>query len=269
MNRDIVVIRGGGDIASGIIQKLYRVGFRVLVLETAKPTSIRRTVCFSEAIYESKTNIEGIIAIHVNDNIEIHQAWEENFVPIVVDPKGLYIEKLKPIAVIDAIMAKRNTGLNRSLAPITIGIGPGFIAGKDCNLVIESNRGHNMGRIIFQGCAESNSGIPGNIAGYTTERLLKSPDDGIIYLMHDIGDLVKAGDIVARVNGQGIYAKIDGIVRGLIRDGTYVTKGFKVGDLDPRVKELKNCFTISDKAMAIGGAVLESIMIEMRKINNL
>lgn len=267
MNKDIVIVRGGGDIASGVIQKLHRIGFRVLILEAEKPTSIRRTVCFSEAIYETKKIIEGITAVHVNNIDEIYHAWEEGFIPVIVDPKGLFIKKLKPIAVIDAIIAKRNTCLNKSLAPITIGIGPGFIAGKDCNVIIESNRGHNMGRLIYEGSAELNTGIPGNIAGYTAERLLRSPDDGIITLEHDIGDFVKTGEVIAHVNNKGINAKIDGIVRGLIRGGSYVTKGFKVGDVDPRVDQMKNCFTISDKAMAIGGAVLEAVMIEMRRIN--
>ena len=269
MNRDVVIIKSGGDIATGVIQKLYRVGFRVLALEAEKPTSIRRTVCFSEAIYEGKKTVEGITAIHVKNIKEIYDAWEKDFVPVIVDPIGLYVEKIKPLAVVDAILAKKNTGLKREMASITIGIGPGFVAGKDCNVAIESNRGHNMGKLIFEGAAESNTGIPGNIGGYTSDRLLKSPDDGIITVKHDIGDFVKAGEVIAQVNNIDINAKIGGILRGLIRDGTFVTKGFKVGDVDPRVEQLNNFFTISDKAMAIGGAVLEAIMIENRKNKSL
>ena len=269
MNGEVVIVRSGGDIASGVIQKLHRVGFRVLVLEVEKPTSIRRTVCFSEAVYNGKMELEGITAVLAKNIVEIYQAWANDYVPVIIDPKGEYIEKFKPIAVVDSIIAKHNTGLNMKLAPITIGIGPGFIAGKDCNVVIESNRGHNMGRLIFEGSAESNTGVPGNIAGYTIERVLKASADGVITTKYNIGDLIKAGDVIASVNSTNIISQIDGIVRGLIREGTYVTKGFKVGDIDPRVGELNNCYTVSDKARAMGGAVLEAIMIEMRKIKNL
>lgn len=269
MKGEVVIVRSGGDIASGVIQKLHRTGFRVLVLEIEKPTSIRRTVCFSEAVYDGKMELEGITSILVKNIVEIYHAWANDYVPVIVDPKGEYIEKFKPIAVVDAIIAKRNTGMHKGLAPITIGMGPGFTAGNDCSVVIESNRGHNMGRLIFEGSAEPNTGMPGNIAGYTTERVLKSPDDGIITLEHNIGDTVKSGDVIAYVNGQSISSQIDGIVRGLIREGTYVTKGFKVGDIDPRIEQLKNCYTISDKARAIGGAVLEAILIETEKIKSL
>lgn len=269
MNGEVVIVKGGGDIASGVIQKLHRTGFRVLVLEIEKPTSIRRLVCFSEAVYNGKMELEGITSIHVKNIVEIYHAWSNDYVPVIVDPKGDYIEKFKPIAVVDSIIAKKNTGMNKSLAPITVAIGPGFEAGKDVSVVIESNRGHNMGRLIYEGIAEPDTGMPGNIAGYSTERVLHSPNDGIVSSEHKIGDVVKNGDTIGYVNGKSFNAKIDGIVRGLIREGTYVTKGFKVGDIDPRVSELKNCYTISDKARAIGGAVLEAILIEMGKIKNL
>lgn len=268
MNGEVVVVRSGGDIASGVIQKLHRTGFRVLVLEVEHPTSIRRTVCFSEAVYSGKMELEGITSILVKSIVEIYHAWANDYVPVLVDPKGNFIEKFKPIAVVDAIIAKRNTGMHKELAPITIAIGPGFEAGKDVSVVIESNRGHNLGKLIFDGCAEPNTGKPGNIAGYTVERVLYSPEDGIITLNHEIGDVVKTGDIIGDVNGQSISSKIDGIVRGLIREGSYVTKGMKIGDVDPRTEEINNCFSISDKARAIGGAVLEAIMIEMKKIKN-
>lgn len=267
MNGEIVVVRGGGDIASGVIQKLHRVGFRVLVLELEKPTSIRRTVCFSEAVYTGRTELEGITAVRAESIVEIYHTWAENCVPVAVDPKGSCINSFKPLAVVDAIIAKRNTGMHKDLAPVIIAIGPGFTAGKDVSVVIESNRGHNMGRLIFHGNAEPNTGRPGNIAGYTIERVLKSPDDGIIAVEHSIGDTVKQGDIIATVNGHTINAQIDGIIRGIIRGGTYVTKGFKVGDIDPRIDQLKNCYTISDKARAIGGAVLEAIIIEIKKLD--
>lgn len=268
MNGEVVVVKSGGDIASGVIQKLHRTGFRVLVLEIEQPTSIRRTVCFSEAVYNGKVEIEGITSVHVKNIVEIYHAWANDFVPVMVDTKEEYIEKFNPIAVVDAIIAKKNTGMHKGIAPITIGIGPGFEAGKDVSVVIESNRGHNLGRLIFEGYAEPNTGMPGNIAGYTTERVLYSPEDGIIALNHEIGDTVKTGDLIGHVNGHSITSKIDGILRGIIREGTYVTKGMKIGDVDPRTEQIKNCYTISDKARAIGGAVLEAIIIEMRKIKN-
>lgn len=268
MKGEVVIVKSGGDIATGVIQKLHRTGFRVLILEIEQPTSIRRTVCFSEVVYDGKMEVEGITSVLVKNIVEIYHAWANDYVPIIVDPKGDYIEKFKPIAVVDAIIAKKNTGMHKNLAPITVAIGPGFEAGKDVSVVIESNRGHNLGRLIFDGLADPNTGKPGNIAGFTTERVLYSPDDGIISLEHKIGDTVKNGDVIGYVNGKSINSKIDGLVRGLIREGTYVTNGFKVGDVDPRIDQIKNCYTISDKSRAIGGAVLEAILIEMEKIKN-
>lgn len=265
MNGEVVIVKSGGDLASGIIQKLHRVGFRVLVLETQTPTAIRRMVSFAEAIYEGKKEIEGIIAIHTKNIIEIYHAWSMDYIPVLIDPNGDYIDKFKPIAVVDAIIAKRNIGMHKNLAPITIAVGPGFTAGKDCNVVIESNRGHDLGRLIYEGEAEPNTGIPGIIAGYSVERVLYAPDEGTTELIHKIGDIVKAGDIIGYVNDKSINTKLDGVIRGLIRDGAYVTKDMKIGDVDPRLDQINNCYTISDKARAIGGGVLEAIMIEMRK----
>lgn len=260
MKNDIIAVRGGGDIASGIIQKLHRSGFRVLVLEIGNPTSIRRTVCFSEAVFNGEAVVEDIRAVLVKGESEIFEAWDSGNIPVIVDPKGEYIEKLKPAAVVDAILAKRNLGTHMDLAPVTVAVGPGFEAGRDVHIVVESNRGHNLGRLIFKGSAEPNTGNPGSIGGYTTERVLYSPAEGIIKLYHEIGDIVEAGEAIASVDGQNIYSRINGVVRGLIREGTYVTKGFKSGDVDPRGIE-SLCHTISDKARAIGGAVLEAVMI--------
>lgn len=267
MKGDIIVVKSGGDVASGSIQKLHRSGFRVLVLEIENPTSIRRTVCFSEAIFNGEMSIEELKSIHVKNEKEIYNAWENDKIPVIIDPRGAYIDKLKPIAVVDAIIAKKNTGMNRDLAPITIAIGPGFEAGKDVDIVIESNRGHNLGRLIFNGYADENTGNPGNIEGFTIERVLYSPCEGIFKSNHKIGDVVKTGDVVATVNGEKIYSKLGGLIRGLIRNDTLVTEGFKVGDVDPRVNQMNNCYTISDKARAIGGAVLEAVMISKNKMN--
>lgn len=268
MQGDIVFVKGGGDIASGIIQKLHRSGFRVLVLEIEHPTSIRRTVCFSEAVYNKEMVIEGLRGVLVRNKEEIFSAWDNDQIPLIVDPSGSYIEILRPVAVVDAIIAKKNLGMKKDLAPITIGVGPGFIAGEDVDIVIESNRGHNLGRIIPEGSADKNTGKPGEIGGYTSERVFYSPCEGVFTSNHNIGDLVKKGEVIALVNDEEIVTEIDGLLRGLLRNGTYVTRGFKLADVDPRVEELNNCHTISDKARAIGGAVLEALLMKLRDLKD-
>ncbi len=267
MKGEVIVVKGGGDIASGIIQKLHRTGFRVLVLEIEKPTSIRRTVCFSEAVYDGKMEIEGIISVLAKSIQEIYDAWSNDCIPVVVDPEGTYIIKLNPIAVVDAIIAKKNTGMKKDAAPVTIAVGPGFEAGKDVHIVIESNRGHNLGRLIFSGFADPNTMEPGSIDGFTFERVLYSPDEGNFIANHKIGNLVKKGDVIGRVNDKNVIAKLDGVVRGLIREGIYVAEGQKIGDVDPR-NDTEYCYTISDKARAIGGAVLEAVLISINARNS-
>ncbi len=264
MKANIALVRGGGDIATGVVQKLHRSGFRVLILEIKQPTSIRRLVCFSEAVYTGKKVLEDTTCILTENADEIYNAWDKDQVPIAVDPEGDYINRLKPDIVVDSIIAKKNTGMSMNLAPITVAVGPGFTARKDVDAVIESNRGHNLGRIIFEGEAAHNTMTPGNIGGFTWERVIYSPCKGSFRTSYNIGDLVKCGETVARVGGEEVKAKIDGILRGILRDNTYVTENFKVGDVDPRVDQLENCFTISDKARAIGGGVLEAVMILKR-----
>lgn len=260
MFNEIVVVRGGGDIASGSIQKLHRSGFRVLVLEIDKPTSIRRKVCFGEAVYENRITIEDITAVKVTNEEEIFEVWKENNIPVIIDSKGKYIDILKPDIVVDAILAKKNLGTNIDMAPCTIALGPGFEAGKDANIVVETNRGHNLGRLIFSGSAAENTGVPGVISGYSKERVIYSPSSGIINNIKEIGDLVKKGDLIASVGGTPVKATIDGVLRGIIRNKAEVFKGLKIADIDPRLSERKNCFTISDKARNIGGAVLEAVL---------
>jgi len=267
MTGDIVVVRGGGDIASGVIQKLHRTGFKVLVLENANPTSIRRTVCFSEAIHYNKITLENIVAVFCNNTDEINKAWNKNQVPVVIDPQCKYVNEFKPLIVVDAIIAKINTGMNKNLAPVTVAVGPGFIAGKDVDVVIESNRGHNLGKLIFEGMAEPNTKVPGKIEGFTFERVLYSPCEGLFKTQHSIGDIVKKGQIIATVNEENVVSKIDGLLRGILRDNTYVPANFKIGDVDPRINQINNCYTISDKARSIGGAVLEAVLIEKAKKN--
>ncbi|WP_139264086.1 selenium-dependent molybdenum cofactor biosynthesis protein YqeB [Clostridium magnum] len=255
-----VIVRGGGDIASGTIQKLHRSGFKVLVLEIEKPTCIRRKVAFSEAVYNGKTVIEGIEAVLIREKAEIISAWEEDVIPVAIDKEGKLIDIIKPYVVVDAILAKKNLGTNRKMAPITIGLGPGFNAGKDVDVVIETMRGHNLGRLIFHGFALENTGLPGEIGGCGKDRVIYSPCDGRIKNLKVIGDIVQIGEVVAIIEKEEVKSKVMGIIRGIIRNESIVSKGLKIADIDPRITELKNFNTISDKARNIGGGVLEAIL---------
>lgn len=260
MFKQIIVFRGGGDIATGAIHKLHRSGFRVVVLECAKPTAIRRKVCFSEAVYDGETSIENVKARLVENKNEIEQCFNENVIPILVDPDGELIDKLRPDVIVDGILEKRNIGTHINMAPITIALGPGFVAGRDVTAVIETMRGHDLGRIILQGEAMPNTGTPGVIAGVSKERVIYSTEDGVIKNQCKIGDLVEKGQSLAEINEVEIKATITGVLRGIIKNGSYINKGLKIADIDPRKEEQKNCFTISDKARSIGGAVLEAIL---------
>ena len=264
MNRDLVVVRGGGDIASGTIHKLHKCGFKVVILEIEKPSSIRRAVCFSEAVYENQFTVEDVICEKANNLQEVYDILDRKNIPVVIDSKGEYIEKLKPLAVVDAILAKKNLGTNINMAPITIGLGPGFSAGEDVHIVIETMRGHNLGRIIEKGQAMANTGTPGVIKGISKERVIYSPVSGIISNAREIGDLVKKDEVIAYIehdeNITEVKATITGLLRGIIRDKTCVKENLKIADIDPREDELKNSFTISDKARTIAGGVLEGIL---------
>lgn len=267
MEKDLIIVRGGGDIASGAIQKLHRSGFKVLVLETDNPTAIRRNVAFSDAVYNGKSEVEGIKAILIKNLKELEEAFDNNLIAVAVDPKGEYIEKMKPLAVVDGILAKKNLGTNKMMAPITVALGPGFEAGVDVDIVIETMRGHNLGRLIFEGFAIENTGVPGAIAGFSKERVIHSKAEGIIENIKTIGDIVKAGEVIAKVGDEPIYASIDGLLRGIIKNGFLVNKGIKIADIDPRLKEVENYTTISDKARNIGGGVLEAILLIKNKKN--
>lgn len=259
----LIIVRGGGDLATGTIHKLWSAGFFVVVLETQYPAAIRRQVSLCEAVYGGETSVEDMTGVLAFDEDEIFSVLEEGKVPVVVDPEGKFIAKWKPEVVVDGILAKRNLGTHKEMAPLTIALGPGFCAGKDVDVVIETKRGHNLGRVIREGEAYPNTGIPGNIGGYTSERVIHSEKRGILKNKKNIGDIVKKGEVIAVIEGEGeetlVRATIDGILRGLIRDGFPVTEGFKIADIDPRKEELENCFTISDKARCIGGSVLEVV----------
>lgn len=262
--KNLVIVRGGGDIATGTIYKLYKCGFQVLILEVEHPSAIRRNVSFSEAVYEGMQTVEDVTCYLAKDLEEAIEMLETGKLTMIIDPKGDCIEKLKPLAVVDAILAKKNLGTNQEMADIVIGLGPGFIAGKDVHAVIETMRGHSLGRVIYEGSAIANTGIPAVVGGYGKERVLKSPAKGILRNRKQIADVVQKDDIVAVIEDEGIeipvIATIDGILRGMIRDGYPVTEGFKIADIDPRLGELENCFTISDKARCIAGGVLEAVM---------
>ena len=274
MNKKILIIcRGGGDLATGIVHRLFRAGFPVLVLETDRPAAIRRQVSFSEAVYDGTATVEGVTAERIAsaDRASVNHVLEEGRVPLLVDPEGSSIPLLKPDIVVDAIIAKKNLGTAKEMAPLVIGVGPGFTAGEDVDLVVESMRGHNLARIFTTGSALPNTGIPGNIGGFTKERVLHAEADGYMKNIRKIGDIVEKGEEIARIyekmTEEGIFsgsyvsveASISGIIRGLIREGYHFQKGFKIADIDPRESELANCFTISDKARSIGGSVLEAV----------
>ena len=255
---DLVVIRGGGDIGSGIAHRLFMSGYKIVILEIEKPSSIRREVSFSEAIYRNEIIVEGMKGVFVKDYKSIKEEIEGGNIPVYIDGEGSIIEKLKPLTVVDAILAKKNLCTSRRLAPITIGVGPGFEAGIDVDLVIESKRGHYLGKVIYKGPAAENTGVPGEVMGYVEERIIRAPKSGIVKSFYKIGDTINIGDIVCQVDKERVMAQTSGILRGMIRDGLFVKEGLKIGDVDPRgIKDY--AFTISDKARAIGGGVLEGI----------
>lgn len=265
--KNVVIVRGAGDISTGTIHRLWSAGYRVLALETLHPAAIRRQVALSEAVYQGRAAVEGAVAVRIESLEQAVAIWELNQIPLLVDPDGTCIEKMHPAVVVDAILAKRNLGTNKNMAPLTIGLGPGFVAGKDVHYVIETMRGHNLGRIIAKGSAVPNTGVPGVIGGYAGERVIHADAAGELHVICDIGTKVTAGEKIAEIReisgtSVEVCTKISGIVRGMIREGYPVTKGFKIADVDPRIEELKNCYTISDKARCIAGSVLELVCRE-------
>jgi xanthine dehydrogenase accessory factor len=256
-----VLIKGGGEIASGVAHRLFRCNFRVCMTEIARPTTVRREVSFSEAIFEGKKTVEGLTAKLVDSYHQIPELWDLGMMPIVIDPEANVRDYIKPAILVDAIMAKRNLGTRITDALLVMGLGPGFRAGKDVHLVVETNRGHNLGRVISEGEAQENTGVPGNIAGYSIERVLRATKDGTLTTLRNIGDYVDSGGTVALVDDSPIRTEIQGVIRGLLRNGSQVFRGMKAGDIDPRgIREY--CCTISDKARAIGGGVLEGILTQ-------
>jgi xanthine dehydrogenase accessory factor len=259
--RDLIIgIKGAGEQSSGIAWRLFRANIQNLfMMEKNAPLAIRRSVSFCEALYCDTKVVEGVTAEKIEDLNRIKSTWDRHHIAVLKDPKWHAIKKLSPHVVIDATIAKKNLGTSLGEAPLVIGLGPGFEAGKDVHMVIETHRGHNLGRVIYQGTALTNTGIPGNIDGFTIERILRAPMGGTFESEYDIGMAVTKGQVVAMVAGHPVTAKISGVIRGLIKPGTRVGKGLKVGDIDPR-GDASFCHTLSDKSRALGGAVLEAIL---------
>ncbi len=259
----IILIKGGGEMASGAAQRLVRSGFRVCITELPEPLAVRRGVSFCEAVFAGRNEVEGLVGRRVSGEEEIRRCWEEGEVPVVIDPRCAIREILSPDVFVDATLAKGNTGTTLGDAPLVIGLGPGFCAGRDVHVVIETNRGHHLGRVIEEGEAEPDTGIPGDIGGYTGERVLRAPAGGRFRGKKQIGDRVETGARGAEVEGGPLEAAISGVLRGILHDGLTAEPNMKVADVDPRGTR-EHCLTISEKARAIGGAVLEAVM---RKYN--
>ena len=255
----LVLIRGAGDLASGIALRLHRSHLRVVMTDLEKPTAIRRTVCFSQAIMFGEAKVEDVTAVRAESVDDVRHILAAENIPVLADPAAECRAALRPDVLVDAILAKKNLGTAITDAPLVIGVGPGFSAGEDCHVVIETMRGHTLGRVIRSGPAIPNTNIPGLIGGFAGERVLRAPDDGIFRQLHGIGDLVKAGEAVGEVNGKRMVCTISGVLRGILADGTPVFKGMKSGDVDPRA-QVENCYTASDKAIAVGGGVLQAIL---------
>ncbi len=255
-----ILIRGAGEMASGVAHRLYQSGFRICMIEIPHPVAVRREVSYCEAVYDGEKEVEGVRARLISRPEEIRSAWQEGMIPLLVAP-GLKKTKdfMRPDVLIDAIMAKKNLGIRIHDAPLVIGLGPGFTAGRDVHIVIETNRGHHLGRVIRSGTAEPDTGIPGDIGGYTVQRVLRAMKKGTFHPYKGIGERVHKGEVVALLDDSPVVAEISGVVRGLLREGIEAKKGMKIGDIDPRGKR-QFCFTISEKARAIGGGVLEAIL---------
>ncbi|GKH32042.1 EF2563 family selenium-dependent molybdenum hydroxylase system protein [Muricomes sp. OA1] len=253
-----ILIKGAGDLATGIASRLYHSGHQIVMTEIAVPLTVRRMAALSRAVYEGTAVVEDMKGILVYSEKEAEQVLADGDIAVIVDANAKIAAGLQPDVIVDAILAKRNTGTKITDAPFVIGVGPGFTAGIDCNCVVETKRGHTLGNIFYSGSALPNTGIPGDVGGYTTERLIRAAADGEMQPLAAIGDIVEKGQAVAVTGGKEVYARMSGVIRGLLQPGVRVSKGLKIGDIDARC-EKSHCFTISDKARAVGGGVLEAV----------
>ncbi|MFW2365113.1 MAG: selenium-dependent molybdenum cofactor biosynthesis protein YqeB [Desulforhopalus sp.] len=259
LNKLFIIIKGAGEMASGLAWRLYRAGFtNIVMLEIDKPMAVRRSVCFCEAVYDGRKTVDGIEAILAKTNTEIGSILEQNQIAVVVDPQWQTIEEIKPQVVIDAILAKKNLGTRIVEADLVIGLGPGFIAGEDVDVVVETNRGPNCGRLLYSGSAEKDTGIPGTVMGFDLERVIRAPTAGLFKASVEMNDHVQVGDTIGIVDQRPVIAAISGVTRGLIRDKIFVSKGLKIGDIEPR--QGVDTTKVSDKSLGLGGAVLEALL---------
>jgi len=252
-----VLLRGGGDLATGVAHRLFKSGMSVVITELEKPLVIRRTVAFASAVYDGEITIEGVRGISCKNIPE----YFGDYIPVIIDPECKLLKEFNPHVLVDVTMRKYNMGTNIDMAPLVIALGPGFTAGVDVHRVIETQRGHFLGQILYEGSAEPDTGIPGEIGGESWKRIVRSPADGIFISEKNIGDRISEGELIGQVDNVEVHALLSGVLRGLIKTGLYVTKNLKIGDIDPRAKE-EYINTISDKARSLGGSVLQAIMEE-------
>lgn len=255
----LILIRGGGDLGTGVAARLHRCGFRVVVLEIDRPLAVRRLVSLAEAIYAEEVEIEGMIGRRVESPEAVAAAHAAGVIPVLVDPTAAARETLAPAALVDARMRKGPPEIGLEAAPLVIGLGPGFEAGVDCHAVVETQRGHHMGRVIWTGTATPDSRVPEPVVGIDHDRVLRAPAEGVLHSLAALGEVVQRGQVLATVETSEVRAPFDGVLRGMIHDGLPVWLGDKIGDLDPR-KETANCREISDKSLAVGGGVLEALL---------
>lgn len=258
---DLVIgIKGGGDLATGIALRLFRSGFtRIFIMESNAPSVVRRKVAFASAVYDTTITVEGVTAVFTKTSDQAHDLWKQGKVAVFADPKWKTLGQIHPHVLVDAIIAKKNLGTHITDAPLVIGLGPGFNAPKDVHVVIETQRGHDLGRLIFNGEAAPNTSVPEAVMGVTLDRVLRSPAKGCFLSDASIEDMVTKGQIIGHVQDKPVQTKITGVIRGLIKNGSTVRQGQKLGDIDPR-KDVRYCTTASDKARALGGAVLEAVV---------
>ncbi len=255
----LVLIKGAGDLASGVAVRLHRAGLRVVMTDLPRPTAIRRAVSFCRVISDGEAVVEDVRARFAPDAKQAMKIAADGQIAVLADPEAGCLAALRPAVLVDAILAKSNTGTAITDAPAVVALGPGFTAGLDCHAVVETMRGHDLGRVYYRGRAAENTGVPGDIGGYTSQRILRAPCGGVFQTVVEIGTVVRAGEVVATVNGEPVAAAIGGVVRGILPDGTPVAAGMKSGDVDPR-GVVESCYTVSDKARAIGGGVLEAVL---------
>ena len=261
-----IFLRGGGDLASGVALRLYRAGLSLLITELAQPLTVRRLVSFSEAVFQGQTTVEGVTARLASNLPEALAFIQGGEIPVLVDPSASCVSALRtlqptgtPIVLVDARMTKHPPERDTLEADMVVGLGPGFWAGENCHAVIETNRGHFMGRVIWRGAAEEDTGVPEQVVNQGIGRVLRAPGDGFLEAHAQIGDHLEPGQLVAEVGGHPLRAPFRGMLRGLLHPGLQVMQGMKVGDVDPRDNPAYTRL-VSDKSLAVGGGVLEAIL---------